>query len=54
MRRANASAEMTVLVHPKVLPVEVSLAGNRIGQEGGTADRDVMGSNQFQHPAGTT
>jgi uncharacterized protein (DUF58 family) len=47
VRRANASAEMTVLVHPKVLPVEVSLAGNRIGQEGGTADRDVMGSNQF-------
>ncbi|MEZ5118902.1 MAG: DUF58 domain-containing protein [Candidatus Nanopelagicales bacterium] len=47
VRRANASAEMTVLVHPRVLPVEVSLAGNRIGQEGGTADRDVMGSNQF-------
>lgn len=47
IRRATASAEMTVLVHPRVLPVEVALAGARIGQEGGTADRDVMGSNQF-------
>ncbi len=47
VRRATASAEMTVLVHPRVLPVEVALAGNRIGQEGGTADRDVLGSNQF-------
>lgn len=47
IRRATASAEMTVLVHPRVLPVEVTLAGARIGQEGGTADRDVMGSNQF-------
>jgi uncharacterized protein (DUF58 family) len=47
IRRATASAQMTVLVHPRVLPVEVSLAGNRIGQEGGTADRDVLGSNQF-------
>jgi uncharacterized protein (DUF58 family) len=47
VRRATSSAEMTVLVHPRVLPVEVSLAGNRIGQEGGTADRDVLGSNQF-------
>ena len=47
VRRATASAELTVLVHPRVLPVEISLAGNRIGQEGGTADRDVLGSNQF-------
>lgn len=47
IRRATASATMTVLVHPRVLPIEVSLAGNRIGQEGGTADRDVLGSNQF-------
>jgi uncharacterized protein (DUF58 family) len=47
VRRATASAIMRVLVHPRVLPVEVSLAGNRIGQEGGTADRDVLGSNQF-------
>ncbi len=47
VRRATSSAELTVLVHPRVLPVEVTLAGNRIGQEGGTADRDVLGSNQF-------
>ncbi|MEZ5186084.1 MAG: DUF58 domain-containing protein [Candidatus Nanopelagicales bacterium] len=47
VRRATASAELTVLVHPRVLPVEITLAGNRIGQEGGTADRDVLGSNQF-------
>ncbi len=47
VRRATASATMSVLVHPRVLPVEISLAGNRIGQEGGTADRDVLGSNQF-------
>lgn len=47
VRRATASAELNVLVHPRVLPVEVSLAGNRVGQEGGTADRDVLGSNQF-------
>jgi uncharacterized protein (DUF58 family) len=47
IRRATASAELSVLVHPRVLPIEVTLAGNRIGQEGGTADRDVMGSNQF-------
>ncbi|MCU0298233.1 MAG: DUF58 domain-containing protein [Candidatus Nanopelagicales bacterium] len=47
VRRATASATMSLLVHPRVLPVEISLAGNRIGQEGGTADRDVLGSNQF-------
>ncbi len=47
VRRATASAVMNVLVHPRVLPVELTLAGNRIGQEGGTADRDVLGSNQF-------
>lgn len=47
VRRATASATMTVLVHPRVLPVDISLAGNRIGQEGGTADRDILGSNQF-------
>lgn len=47
IRRATSSATMTVLVHPRVLPVEITLAGNRIGQEGGTADRDVLGSNQF-------
>jgi uncharacterized protein (DUF58 family) len=47
VRRASASAELTVLVHPRVLPVDITLAGNRIGQEGGTADRDVLGSNQF-------
>lgn len=47
VRRATASTELNVLVHPRVLPVEVNLAGNRIGQEGGTADRDVLGSNQF-------
>ncbi len=47
VRRATASAILRVLVHPRVLPVEISLAGNRIGQEGGTADRDVLGSNQF-------
>lgn len=47
VRRATASATMTVLVHPRVLPVDISLAGNRIGQEGGSADRDVLGSNQF-------
>ncbi|MFN8183643.1 MAG: DUF58 domain-containing protein [Candidatus Nanopelagicales bacterium] len=47
VRRATSSAQLTVLVHPRVLPVDVTLAGNRIGQEGGTADRDVLGSNQF-------
>lgn len=47
IRRASVSAQMTVLVHPRVLPVEISLSGNRIGQEGGAADRDVLGSNQF-------
>lgn len=47
VRRASVSARMTVLVHPRVLPVEISLAGTRIGQEGGSADRDVLGSNQF-------
>lgn len=47
VRRASVSARMTVLVHPRVLPVEISLAGNRIGPEGGSADRDVLGSNQF-------
>lgn len=47
VRRATSSAIQRVLVHPRVLPVEITLAGNRIGQEGGTADRDVLGSNQF-------
>lgn len=47
VRRVHVAATMTVLVHPRVLPVEVPLAGNRIGQEGGTADRDVLGTNQF-------
>lgn len=47
VRRATSSAIQRVLVHPRVLPVEVTLAGNRIGQEGGTADRDVLGTNQF-------
>ena len=47
VRRATSSAIQRVLVHPRVLPVDVTLAGNRIGQEGGTADRDVLGSNQF-------
>lgn len=47
VRRATASAELRVLVHPRVLPIEVTLAGNRIGQEGGSADRDILGSNQF-------
>lgn len=47
VRRATSSAVQRVLVHPRVLPVDITLAGNRIGQEGGTADRDVLGSNQF-------
>ncbi len=47
VRRATSSAIQRVLVHPRVLPVDITLAGNRIGQEGGTADRDVLGSNQF-------
>lgn len=47
IRRATTSAVQRVLVHPRVLPVDVTMAGNRIGQEGGSADRDVLGSNQF-------
>lgn len=47
VRRVSVSAEMTVLVHPRVLPVAITLAGTRVGQEGGAADRDVLGSNQF-------
>lgn len=46
-RRVSVAAQMTVLVHPRVLPVDISLSGNRIGPEGGSADRDVLGSNQF-------
>lgn len=47
VRRAQSSAGMRLLVHPRVVPVDVRLAGSRVGQEGGNADRDILGSNQF-------
>lgn len=37
----------TALVHPRVLPMSASRSGRIQGMEGGSADRDVLGSNQF-------
>ncbi len=47
LRERRLGEVRTVLVHPRVLPMSASLSGRKQGMEGGSADRDVLGSNQF-------
>lgn len=46
-RQGRLSDITTLLVHPRIHPVDLRLGGHRQGLEGGQADRDMLGSNQF-------
>lgn len=47
LRERQLGEIRTALVHPRVLPMSASRSGRIQGMEGGSADRDVLGSNQF-------
>lgn len=46
-RQGRLSDITTLLVHPRIHPLDLRLGGHRQGLEGGQADRDMLGSNQF-------
>lgn len=46
-RQGRLSDVTTLLVHPRIHHVDLALGGRRQGLEGGQADRDMLGSNQF-------